>query len=303
MKVVYRIVVFLVGLVCTHASVSASSYLTATDSLRASELLAAHSLSLKELPAGKRILAISDLLAGIPAAELTETQTDTVGYINMRFTAFDPLQFVNTVLAVNRNIEVNNGNMDALPDDYAEYARRKGKQSADWMSHFLFPADWLNDNLFRRSLKEVTADFGQTLHETSRTIDYITANRADFKALKDSALYDRVRHAEMGYVMYPIRYLPLSSFSKSTVKDALREGDILVIYSSERNIDSRDIAFVRKSAGEPYIIHVSPYENKVCTEQLPLDKYLKRNVKRISGVRVFRLPQIGCQLSSYLYNF
>lgn len=267
---------------------SAKSFHCEQDSLKAVSIL--RNTELVSLPSGERVAAIAQMFDGVPAAELCEAAGDTTGFVQVRFCSMDPLQFVNNVLALNEMIIKQDSDADLLPKHYAEFGRRKGKAASDWMTHFLFPADWLNDNTYRRNIVEVTGTSDQTLRGGSKTIDYVTHNRAQYAALKDPELYDRVRRAEMGYVQYPYRYLTVSMFAKPSVKNLLKTGDILVLYTNEHDLDSRDVAFVAKEGNEPFIIHVSPGEGKVCREELPLDKYLKRNVKRITGVRVFRLP-------------
>lgn len=259
------------------------------DSLKAVSVLSDSRLA--GMAKGERNVAIAEMLAGIPAASKVEAAASANGNVAIRLCEVDPLQFVNTVLAFNNTVSRDDSDIMMLSKEYADVARRKGKETEDWMAHFLFPADWLNDNLFRRNLQEVSGNFNQILHEKFKTIDYVTHNRDDYAVLKDSALYDRVRRMEMGYVQYPLRFLPINSFTKRPVKEGLADGDILVIYSTENDLDSRDIGFVTKDNGECYLLHVSPGEGKVCREELPLDKYFKRNVKRIMGVRVFRLPE------------
>lgn len=259
------------------------------DSLKAVALLSEGRLA--GMTKGERSVAIAEMLAGTPAADKVESASSANGNVALRLCEIDPLQFVNTVVAMNNTVARDDADINMLAKEYADVARRKGKESDDWLANFLFPADWLNDNLYRRNLQEVSGEFNQILHEKFKTIDYVSHNRDSYPALKDSALYDRVRRMEMGYVQYPLKLLPINSFTKQPVKSGLKNGDILVIYSTESDLDSRDIGFVVKEGGECYLYHVSPSEGKVCREELPLDKYFKRNVKRIMGVRVFRLPE------------
>lgn len=283
---ILRIVFILLVLMVLPVEITASDYASEADSLRFAAIL--NTPGLNQLPNGQRNVVLAESFLEANSASTPELTADSTGTVTMRAMEFDALQFVNTVLALNATVHNNNSEINSLPKNYADFARRKGKASQDWLSHFLFPSDWLNDNLFRRNLKEVTGDFGQILHDTSRTIDYISRHRQEYPQLKDSTLYDRVRHMEMGYVQHPVRFLPINSFTKQPVKKGLEEGDIVVVYSNEPDYDSRDIGFVTKEGEDALIIHVSEAEGKVVREKLPLDKYLKLNVKRVKGVRVFR---------------
>ncbi len=242
----------------------------------------------RNLPDGERLTAIARALATRPAAEPTYLETDTVGSIEIDIHTFDPLSFVNTVWALSRTSRNGSDSWEAYAREYEKASRRNGEADG-YLSRFLFPSEWLTDHTFRGEVEEMSGTYGQTLHEREKTIDFLTHNREDYAALADSATYEKVRMREMGYLKYPLRYLANNSFTKSQVKKGLQEGDLIIFYSTDRDLDSRDLGFVTFDEGVPYVIHLSPGEGKIWQETLPLDKYTVRNVRRIAGMRVFRL--------------
>lgn len=273
--------------VCPQAAIdpNAPRLACATDSLFLEGLLRKRDWSSGNR--GVRIAAMAEGLAGIPEASVPQLMRDTTGAVSLDFSSLDPLEFIFTVLGTERAFSRNRSDWATVCEEYARFGRRNGEASG-FSSRFLFPSDWIADNLYRNTIQEISGSLGQDLHQKEKTVDRLLRSRDDYAALADSARWEEARNRTMGFVDHRINQLPVNCFNKNEVRSGLRDGDIVVLYSTERDLDSTDLGIVKMKAGLPYLIHVSPSEGKIVVEAKPLDRYCQTNIRRISGVRIFR---------------
>ncbi len=205
--------------------------------------------------------------------------------------SFNPLSLISTCIALAQAYETS-----SAPDwrDFAEKYEKimyKGGKAGDFVSRFLYPSDWIADNIFRDNIYDATRRFeGLNVRKKEKSIDYISHNKDSFKALSNPKNLDRIKMLEMGFRNHQIIYVSNGDLTNpSRYKSVAEDGDIVFLLTPDFNLDSRDMGIIVKEEDNLRFIQVSPTEEKVIIEPLTFNAYVKRNIKRIQGARVIRI--------------
>lgn len=152
-------------------------------------------------------------------------------------------------------------------------------------SRLHYVSDWIVDNTHRGILKEVTDRIIPNPDYTVKTLDFMSSNRDKYPALKtnDDNL-NRIKNTEIGYRSHRFPYIKPQNISKADI----REGDIIAITTSIKNLDVTHMGIATIVGGVPHLIHASSKAGKVILDPLPLRDYLRRN-RGATGIRVLRL--------------
>lgn len=233
---------------------------------------------------GERVVKAAKSLEGTPLSEPHDNDESGTVVINLH--SFDRIGFVNTVLALAE------ASMKKLPTvreyelAYESVSRRKGEDNG-FASNLIYGSDWIVDNVYRGHVKDMTEYYGGGGFKT-KTLDYITRNRNKFPAMKDSAVYDKVRMMEMGYRSHRIPHLKKQSISNKPLHELMADGDIIMMLSPQIDFDYYDIGFVEMKNGVPYLIHIPYGTDKVVTDPYDLPRLFKLENQRFYGYRWLR---------------
>lgn len=170
-----------------------------------------------------------------------------------------------------------------------ERMRYRGGEADGYASRLHYVCDWFVDNIHRGNFEDATRLFPR-INYVVRTIDYMSYNRDKYPALADSAEYERIKNVEIGYRGHRFPYIKTVDLAGKETKAALREGDVLALVSSAKNIDVTHMGIVVMVGGEPYLLHASSREGCVIVTERPLADYMKRQ-RNLMGVRVLRLKE------------
>lgn len=205
--------------------------------------------------------------------------------------SFNPLSLISTCIALAQAYETSSA------PNWRDFAARyeavmyKGGKAGDFVSRFLYPSDWIADNIFRSNIIDETLHMeGLNIKKKEKSIDYISHHKDSFKAFDNPANLDRIKMLEMGFRNHQIIYVSGGDLTNpARFKKIAKDGDIVFLLSTDYNLDSRDMGIVFHDGDQLKFLHVSPAEDKVVIEQLPFELYVKRNIKRIQGARVMRI--------------
>lgn len=204
---------------------------------------------------------------------------------------FNPLSLISTCIALTQAYETSSApNWRAFAEKY-ESIMYKGGKAGDFVSRFLYPSDWIADNIFRGNIYDATQRFeGMNIRKKEKSIDYISHHKDSFKAFSNPENLNRIKMLEMGFRNHQIMFVSNGDLTNPTrYKKNAENGDIVFLHATDFNLDSRDMGVIIKEGNDLLFIHMSPTEEKVIIDPLTFDAYVKRNIKRIQGARVIRI--------------
>lgn len=287
---------FLSILIILFVSVNSKAYVNVTfhcdtDTTLINTLLSSEGL--KELPAAGRVAFFAKKLVGSPSALRSEVlEADTIEF-SVNAHSFTPLSFISTCIALAQAYETSSApNWRDFVDKYENIMYKKG-EATDFVSRFLYPSDWIADNIFRGNVTDVTFNLdGLAARKKEKSIDYISHHRDSFKAFADEKNYERLKMLEMGFRNHQIPYISNGDLTNpNRFKQQAKDGDIFFLLTPDFNLDSREMGILTRDGDRLLIIQLSPSKDAVTLEELPFENYVKRNVKRIQGARIIRVAK------------
>lgn len=232
---------------------------------------------------GARVASAAEALVGRPAdAAYYQDSTYTV---SVNLDEFTPISFVNTALALAETAEHPSGGWRAYTKNFTNYSCRKGEDEG-FSSIFYHTSDWLGDNIYRGNLNELTEN-GDARSMTA-SLDYLSANRDKFAALKNEDVYERVRMHEMGFRSHKIPYLPKQAVGNKDFAANVKDGDIIILVTTKDRTDYYDLGIVKMEEDGPHLIHFDQKKGMVVKEADTLKRYFNLNTKYFSGFRLAR---------------
>lgn len=195
---------------------------------------------------------------------------------------FDCMTFVETVAAMTMTLDEHRTSwIDFIYN--LEQLRYRGGRAGDYASRLHYFSDWVVDNTHRGNLREVSDRIGPKAYAV-KTLDFMSSNADKYPALKDKAAVAAIRNTEIGYRMHRFPYIKTTDISKAQ----LRDGDIIAITTSIKNLDVTHTGIVKMMDGVPHLIHASSKAGKVVLDATPLQDYVRHN-RTATGIRVVRL--------------
>lgn len=248
---------------------------------------------LKDLAPSQRVALFARKLVGSKSAvreEILEADT-TIFTVNAH--SFTPLSFISTCIALAQAYETSSA------PNWRDFAHKfegvmyKGGKASDFVSRFLYPSDWIADNIFRGNVEDATLHLGSLVwKKKEKSIDYISHHRSNFKAFENERNLERLKMLEMGFRNHQIPFISNGDITNpARFKPLAKDGDIIFLLTPDFNLDSREMGILVKDGDNIRIIQLSPSKDSVTFEDLPLEHYVKRNIKRIQGARIVRIAQ------------
>lgn len=267
----------------TGLSASAQGYHCAADTVKAMELVRKF-----YEPGGdpaKKCAGIAEALVGVEYVPLSKQ--DTAGVAPVRVDGLDEMGFVNMVIAIAKTaVSPGHTRLKDLEDMLVKVTFRRGEPDG-FPTRMFYPSEWTVDNKARGNVKELTEDYSDLFK--TKSLESVTRNRDQYPALKDSLTFDRQKMVEMGYRTHKIPHMKRESSDWKNVHADLRDGDLLMLLSSNPNLDVFELGFIVSREDGFHFIHASEKEGKVVEESEPLGRYIKRNSKQTYGWRWLRV--------------
>ena len=251
------------------------------------------STELKDMPINARLSFFAKQLVGAPSSLREEIlEADTMIY-TVNIHSFTPLSLISTCIALAQAYETSSSpNWRDFAEKYENVMFKKG-EATDFVSRFLYPSDWIADNIFRGNVSDATTNLeGLIPKKKEKSLDYISHHRDSFKALAKENNFDRLKMLEMGFRNHRIPFITNGDLMNSSrFKPQAQEGDIFFLLTPDFNLDSREMGILTYEGDKLLIIQLSPSKDAVTLEELPFEHYVKRNVKRIQGARIIRIAK------------
>lgn len=248
---------------------------------------------LKDMTPNSRVAFFAKKLVGSNSALKQEIlEADTLEF-TVNIHSFTPLSLISTCIALAQAYETSSApNWRDFADKFENVMYKKG-EATDFVSRFLYPSDWIADNIFRGNIIDATMNLdGLNFKRKEKSIDYISHKRDSFKAFSNQKNYDRLKMLEMGFRNHQIPYITNGDLQNpSRFKTQANDGDIFFLLTPDYNLDSREMGILSREGDKLIIIQLSPSKEMVTLEELPFENYVKRNVKRIQGARIIRIAK------------
>lgn len=169
-----------------------------------------------------------------------------------------------------------------------ETIRYRGGTMKDYGSRLHYISDWIIDNGHRGNVQEVSNRAPRNDYVV-KTLDFMSAHRDAYPALKDSAQYARIIDVERGYRSHRFPYIKTNQLQGRDIQSWLREGDVVCLTTKTKGLDVSHLGILTKGEdGEWHLMHASSSAGKVIVDPLPFYEYLRRS-KTLTGFRVLRL--------------
>jgi len=178
---------------------------------------------------------------------------------------------------------------DASYDQYkkqVQHLRYWGGEINGYASRHHYFTGWILQAEKLNVLKDVTRDFNGIPNR--KKISFITDNPTKYPKLKDDATKKAILAAEGRINRHPWFFIPKH---KVAAKEGwIKEGDIIILCSSRRNLDVAHQGFAIVKNGRIHLLHASSLKKKVIVSSEPLPQYLAKQ-KGQSGIMVVRITE------------
>lgn len=231
---------------------------------------------------GKTMCQIAESLVGTPYA--AHTLEGNPEQLTIGMDEFDCTTFIETVAALAMTKAEHRSSWRDFIYNLRSLRYRGGKVKG-YGSRLHYFSDWVVDNFHRGNILEVTDRIAPATYQV-KTLDFMSSNRDQYEALADSTNYAAIKNAEIGYRSHRYPFIKSINLSRAD----LRDGDIIAITTSIKNLDVTHMGILKIIDGVPHLIHASSKAGKVILDPLPLADYLKRQ-RSATGIRVVRLHQ------------
>lgn len=194
---------------------------------------------------------------------------------------FDCLLFVETVLAIARNITQQNYSYQGFINQVENQRYWDGKLNG-YCSRLHYFSDWIDDNQRRENVSNITPKLGGV--NLIKKLNFMTTHRSSYANLANNNLnFECIARVENS-LSTTLNYIPRNNISK--IYDQLKPGDIIGIATDISGLDFTHTGFVyRQSNGNLGLIHASPVGKVVIAKDLQI--YVE-NVKNAIGIVVTR---------------
>lgn len=244
--------------------------------------------ALPAVKAQERVEALGKAFLGSPYTAGTLDNGDGEETLTVNMEEFDCTTYVETMLALAYTLGENRTSWRDFVYNLERMRYRNGTVNG-YPSRLHYASDWIVDNVHRGNLKEVTSQIAEPAYQV-KTIDFMTANRDKYPALKEDAAFQKMANVERGYRNHRFPYIKSTKTASKDVAGNLREGDIILIVTKIPGLDVQHMGIATFVNGVPHLMHASSAEGKVVVDKLPLPEYLRRNRSAL-GIRVLRLAE------------
>lgn len=198
---------------------------------------------------------------------------------------FDCLLFVETVVAIAKNISTQNYNYDKFTQNVAQQRYIQGKMT-DYCSRLHYFSHWIADNEQRKLVTNITPKIGGIT--INKKLNFMTNNRNSYSQLiKNDKNYHCIAGIEKDLEQLTFNYIPTHNIR--SIYNQLKPGDIIGIATNIKGLDFTHTGLVyQDQQGNIGLIHASPAGQVVIARDL---QYYVQNVRNAIGIVVAR-PQL-----------
>ena len=233
------------------------------------------------------LLDCGRLLLGVPYVANTLERTDR----EELFTSTDELDcttFVESAMAMKLS-EVFAQKTEAFARNL-EKIRYRGGQINGYTSRLHYVADWINDNIHKGIIEDITA-----IHSSDKDtirLFYMSTHPDRYKHLKNSPenVSQMAAHEKRltGQEFFWLPKHKLHNEGLSWIKD----GDIIMLTTNIKGLDVSHMGIACYQKGKLHLLHASSIQKKVIIDSRTLRQQLAES-KHVTGIRVLRVIEKG----------
>lgn len=237
---------------------------------------------LANLSVNERIPIVARYFLNTPYKSNTLNVTkEDLPVINLR--ELDCVTFVENVLALSYLPEYNDQSIDQFVDNIVKLRYRNG-EIEDYTSRLHYSTDWLYEMGRQHLLTDITLFAGGISYPSE--INFMSKNYDRYPPLKqDPKLLAKIKVIETDINKRTYYYIPKAKINEACCK--IKEGDVILITTNIKGLDTSHLGFALKQKGETYLLHASSTGKKVVISDLPLQEYMA-GIQSQSGIMVAR---------------
>lgn len=231
---------------------------------------------------GRRIDLIGRFFLGKPYKSGTlNVVKEEMPVINLR--ELDCVTFVENVLALAFLNRYDSIFESSFVDNIVKLRYRNG-QITDYASRLHYSTDWLYEMERLHYLNDVTKQLGGIPY--SIEVGFMSKHPEKYPALAQSKeLVTEIRDIETAINKRTYYYIPKSKIAGIT--DKIRAGDIVLITTNIKGLDTSHLGIALKKGGKTYLMHASSSIGKVMISTEPLEIYMA-DIPSQTGIIVAR---------------
>lgn len=237
---------------------------------------------LGELPVNERIPVIARFFLDTPYKSNTLNVTrEELPVINLR--GLDCVTFVENVLAL---AFLKAYQEEAIPDFVQNIIRLRYRDGeiVDYTSRLHYSSDWLYEMQRQQFLTDITRFAGG--EEIHRRIDFMSKHASRYPQLTwDKKMLEKIGEIETAITQRTYYYIPKDRIDASC--DRIKNGDILLITTNIKGLDTSHLGFAYKKEGKTFLLHASSSGKKVMISDQPLQEYMQ-DISTQTGIMVGR---------------
>jgi hypothetical protein len=198
------------------------------------------------------------------------------------FQGFDCVTFFENSLDLARIIKKGE---NSFPDFIKEltYTRYRNGVMTDYSSRLHYTADWINDNVKKGTIKDITKDLGGK--EIKFKLSFMSQHPDKYQQLKNEpSMIPAIQQTEKEINSRTYYYIPTAQIK--SIEPKLQTGDIIGLVVDNNGLDYSHTGLIIKSKDSvAHFVHASLTNSKVMTDDA-ISEYVKyRNAKGISVLR------------------
>lgn len=238
---------------------------------------------LEQLSMQERIPIIATFFLNTPYQGNT-LNVDLEEKLVINLQALDCVTFVENVLALALLYDYQSSCESQFMNNLQAIRYRQGKIE-DYSSRLHYSSDWLYDLQQRHLVQDVTAQIGGSSFQPN--VFYMSKYYESYPQLQnDTALVKKMEQIEMMINQRTLYYIPKMKVAQTYHK--IEHGDILLITTNIKGLDTSHLGFAYKKQGVVYLLHASSTAKKVVLSAQPLEEYMS-NIRSQTGIMVGRI--------------
>lgn len=183
---------------------------------------------------------------------------DTTEKLFVSLTEFDCVLFVETVLALSRNLRSLSPSYENFVEKIQEVRYAEGKLDG-YCSRLHYFSEWIRDNQKRNIVRDLTSELGGV--PLNKKLDFMSSNWQKYPRLKNNeanhqCILAMEQKMELEMRSQPLRYIP--SRKIRSIYSLLKAGDIIAVTTDLKGLDATHTGFVYPTANGIGFIHASP---------------------------------------------
>lgn len=238
---------------------------------------------LSALTPQKRVPLIAGFFLGSPYKSNTLNVTKKeLPVINLH--ELDCVTFIENVLALTFLDEYSEKATDKFIENIVRLRYRNG-EIEDYTSRLHYSTDWLYEMQRICLLTDITYSIGGIIYP--HKIDFMTRNYIQYPVLnQDKKLIPKMKTIETEINKRTYHYIPKGRINEFA--DKIETGDIVLITTSIKGLDTSHLGFAIKQGANIYLIHASSKGKKVMITDTTLQEYMG-SISSQSGIIIARL--------------